>query len=371
MSNPRHCFSIQPWNRFLISVPRLLLYYCNRRCQNNSKNPPTERQTFTLQGLYTVCNQDEKKVRTLVLYLDAVWMLNLLIDACLLKLTALMLKRNVGHLRFWSGALLASTVVLILFTPLAFLVAHPAGKLLFSALIILTTFGFGRFSSFFQNLAAFYFTAFAIGGGIFGLHYFFQNTSSYADGSLLSTMNYGDPVSWIFVIIGFPALWLFSKKRFDQTATRKWERSTVARITIRIVDQNIFTDALIDSGNKLYDPLTRVPVMFLSQTACDGVIPDWLFQPFLSENFQDLQEQIPDEWQGRISWIPYRSVDGVPRSLLAFRPDEVLVTYEDHTLRCKKVLVALTDQVLSPSGDFHSILHPDMLLHGKIIEKAS
>lgn len=307
----------------------------------------------------------------MVLYLDAVWMLNLLIDACLLKLTALMLKRRVSRLRLWLGATLASTVVLILFTPLSFLVAHPSGKFLFSVLIILTTFGFGRFSSFFQNLAAFYFTAFAVGGGLFGLHYFFQNSSFYANGTLLSTMNFGDPVSWIFVIAGFPLLWFFSKKRFDQTATRKWEHATIAAVEIRIFDQTISTDALIDSGNKLYDPLTRVPVMFLSRSVCIGKIPDLLFQPFQAECFQDVQEQLPAEWVRKLSWIPYRSVDGVPRSLLAFRPDEVHVTQDDRLLSCKKVLVALTDQVLSPSGDFHAILHPDMLLHGKLIDRAS
>lgn len=307
----------------------------------------------------------------MVLYLDAVWMLNLLIDACLLKLTALMLSRKVSRLRLWSGAVLASMVVLILFTPLSFLIAHPSGKFLFSVLIILTTFGFGRLSSFVQNLAAFYFAAFAVGGGLFGLHYFFQNSSFYANGTLLSTMNFGDPVSWIFVIAGFPLLWFFSKKRFDQVVTRKWERSTVTGIQIRIFDQNIRTDALIDSGNKLYDPLTRVPVMFLSRSVCQGTIPEPFFQPLQPECFQEIQEQLPTEWLEKLSWIPYRSVDGIPRSLLAFRPDEVLVTHEGRLLSCKKVLVALTDQLLSPSGEFGAILHPDMLLHGRRIDKAS
>ncbi|WP_010631027.1 sigma-E processing peptidase SpoIIGA [Sporolactobacillus vineae] len=307
----------------------------------------------------------------MVLYLDAVWMLNLLIDACLLKLTALMLRRKVSRLRLWSGAVLASTVVLILFTPLSFLVAHPMGKLLFSVLIILTTFGFGRLSCFVQNLASFYFAAFAVGGGLFGIHYFFQNSSFYANGALLSTMNFGDPVSWIFVTAGFPLLWLFSKKRFDQVVTRKWERSVVTGIQIRIFDRTILTDALIDSGNKLYDPLTRVPVMFLSRSACQGMIPEPFFQPLQPERFQEIQEQLPAEWLEKLSWIPYRSVDGIPRSLLAFRPDEVLVTHGGRLLSCKKVLVALTDQVLSPTGDFGAILHPDMLLHGKAIDRAS
>lgn len=307
----------------------------------------------------------------MVLYLDAVWLLNLLIDACLLKLTALMLKRRTYRLRLFLGALTASSVVLILFTPLAFLVTHPLGKFLFSVLIIWITFGFGRPSVFFQNLAAFYFSAFAIGGGIFALHYFFQNGTSYADSRFLTTMNFGDPVSWIFVVFGFPALWLFSKKRLDQTAVRKWQHATGAEITIQIFNQVIQSRGLIDSGNKLYDPLTRLPVMFLSRAACEGQIPASLFQMEGPDAAFQVYEDLPNGWDSRITWIPYRSVDGVPHYIIAFRPDRVLITHEGRQIECKRVLVALTMQTLSTSGEFSSILHPDMLLNGKVIEPAS
>ncbi|TGB00207.1 sigma-E processing peptidase SpoIIGA [Sporolactobacillus shoreae] len=307
----------------------------------------------------------------MVLYLDAVWLLNLLIDACLLKLTALMLKRRVYRMRLLFGALMASSVVLILFTPFAILVTHPLGKFLFSVLIIFITFGYGRLSVFLQNLAAFYFSAFAIGGGLFALHYFFQNGTVYADSRFFNTMNFGDPISWIFVVLGFPALWLFSKKRMEQTAVRKWADSTGAEITVMIFNQTIRSRALIDSGNKLYDPLTRLPVMFLSREACGDKVPAALIQMAeMNDPFQ-VSPDLPGEWESRITWVPYSSVDGTTRYIIAFRPDQVLITHEGRTVECRRTLIALTAQKLSASGDFSSILHPDMLLNGKTIEPAS
>lgn len=307
----------------------------------------------------------------MVLYLDAVWLLNLLIDASLLQLTALMLKRRTNRLRFWLGALTASSVVLILFTPLAFLVAHPLGKFLFSVLIIYVTFGFRRLSVFVQNLAAFYFLAFAIGGGLFALHYFFQNDAFYANSRFLTTLNYGDPVSWIVIVAGFPFLWFFSKKRIDHTVVRKWQSSAGAEAIIQMADLTIKAKAFIDSGNKLYEPLTRFPVMFLSREACKDALPAELFRAFSGEEGMLSRESLAAEWKNRLALIPYTAVDGSRRFATAVRPDRVLIIHEGKLIECRKVYVALTEHALSAASDFDSLLHPDMLLHGKVIEPAS
>lgn len=307
----------------------------------------------------------------MVVYLDAVWLLNLLIDACLLQLTALMLKRRTNRIRFWLGAFTASSIVLILFTPLAFLVAHPLGKLVFSALIIFVTFGFCRLSVFAQNLAAFYFTAFAIGGGLFALHYFFQSDSLYANSRFLTTLNYGDPISWVTVAAGFPLLWLFSKRRMDQTVVRKWQSSAGAEIIIQIHNLTIKAKGMIDSGNKLYEPLTRFPVMFLSREACQDALPAELFQAGDGPDSILMHEDLPAEWKNRFALIPYSAVDGSRQFTAAIRPDQVLIMHEGKLIECRRVYVALTEHTLSSSGDFNSILHPDMLLHGKVIEPAS
>nr|WP_290443380.1 sigma-E processing peptidase SpoIIGA [Sporolactobacillus kofuensis] len=303
--------------------------------------------------------------------MDAVWVLNLLIDACLLKLTAIMLKRHTSRIRLWLGALVASAVVLLLFTPAAFLVDHPLGKLIYSAVIIFVTFGFRKLSVFLQNLAAFYFTAFAIGGGLFAVHYFFQDASFYADSHFLNTMNFGDPISWLTVLAGFPILWYFSKKRLDQTATRKWQQSTLAGVTVQLFDVTIDAKAIIDSGNKLSEPLTGAPVMFLNAELCQDKIPEALVHVENGVPSSLIIDELPSTWQKRVAWIPYRAVDGTHCMTLAIRPDRILIFVEGSQIECKKAYVVFVDHELSSSGDFNCILHPDMLLHGKKIETAS
>ena len=35
-----------------------------------------------------------------------------------------------------------------------------------------------------------------------------------------SQTGFGDPISWMFVVIGFPAIWFFSKKRIEDIETK-------------------------------------------------------------------------------------------------------------------------------------------------------
>ncbi|TCP29099.1 sporulation factor SpoIIGA [Scopulibacillus darangshiensis] len=307
----------------------------------------------------------------MTVYLDVIWLLNLFIDFMLLKLTSVILKRPVRPWRMLLGTLYASSIVLFLFTPLAPIFYHPIGKLVFSAVIIFITFGYRRLSLFAQSFLTFYFSAFMIGGGLFAVHYFFLSSESYASQKAFSTLSYGDPVSWLFVVFGFPVLWIFSKKRIDNLIIKKWRASEQAEVTIKVLGVTIKTTGMIDSGNKLYDPLSRTPVMFLSKEASHGLLPETLFNEGGDLYSMMTDESLNKDWLSRLTMIPYRAVNGSNELVTAFRPDEVVISHGGTVLLSPKVAVALTEHRLSGEGDFHCILHPDMMLHGKTIETAS
>ncbi|MDI6562944.1 sigma-E processing peptidase SpoIIGA, partial [Bacillus altitudinis] len=76
--------------------------------------------------------------------------------------------------------------VLLMFTPFSPIVEHPAGKLAFSVVIVVVTFGFKRFRFFFQNLFSFYFATFLMGGGIIGAHSLLQSNSIVQNGVMIT-----------------------------------------------------------------------------------------------------------------------------------------------------------------------------------------
>lgn len=61
-----------------------------------------------------------------------------------------------------------------------------------------------------------------MGGGMIGVHSFLQTNTVIQDGLLISQNDgFGDPISWLFVLTGFPAIWLFSKKRLGEVGAKK------------------------------------------------------------------------------------------------------------------------------------------------------
>lgn len=99
--------------------------------------------------------------------------------------------------------------------------------------------------------------------------------------------------------------------------------------------------ALADSGNSLYDPITKSPVCIASKE--------------LAEKLELLQK--PENF--RI--IPYHSI-GKPHGLLcAAVVDEIYLQKEGQELLRKQVLVAVSEQTLSESLRYQLLLHPALL----------
>ncbi|WP_144473567.1 sigma-E processing peptidase SpoIIGA [Bacillus pumilus] len=309
----------------------------------------------------------------MVIYLDVIWLLNFCFDLLLLLLTAFILKRQVKKRRYMLGALIGSSIVLLLFTPFAMVVSHPLGKLLFSIFIVLATFGFQRFRSFFQNLFAFYFVTFLMGGGMIGVHSFLQTNTVIQNGLLISQNDgFGDPISWLFVLTGFPAIWLFSKKRLGEVCTKKRQYDEQVLVELHIHGETIRLKGLVDSGNQLYDPMTKTPVMIVQAdhltAICGESFIDLMKQSHPVEVMQKIDDQFP--LLDRLRLVPYRAVGHDHGFLLCLKPDTVVIYSKTHMIQPAKCFVGLSLSGLSADQEFQSIIHPDML-DGKIIQGVS
>lgn len=304
----------------------------------------------------------------MAIYLDVIWFLNFCIDLFLLLLTGIVLKRKLVKWRMIAGAMIASSVIFLVLTPLSTIYYHPIFKLLFSIVIVITSFGFKRVSYFIQNLLTFYFVSFICGGGLIALHYFFNNEMVILNGVVTTKSNgFGTPISWILLIVGFPLIWLFSKKRLEQIEVRKIKYEEIVHVDLFINENYLPIKGLIDSGNQLQDPITRKPVMIIDMSDLQDKFPKNMVH--LAKNPEmigDPNFPIGKEWEEKLSIIPYRGVGQVNQFIIGIKPDKVMVTDESgEKLDCSNAIVGLNFTNLSSEGDFQCILHPQMLIQGK------
>lgn len=304
----------------------------------------------------------------MAIYIDVIWFLNFSIDLLLLLLTAIILKRKLSKWRLLLGALVASSLIVLLLTPYSFLFYHPVIKMLFSVVIVLTTFGFTRISVLLQNILMFYFISFICGGGLIALHYFFNTEMIILNGVVTTkSTGMGTPVSWLLVLLGFPAIWIFSKKRLKDIEVRKLKYEEIVRVKMIVNEVEFYVNGLIDSGNQLHDPISRKPVMIIDMNEVKDKFPSNLVeQAKHPDKIGDSSYLITREWEEKLSILPYRGVGQQNQFLIGLRPDLVSITLNNgEKYDCNSVIVGLNFTNLSSEGDFQAILHPKMLVEGK------
>jgi stage II sporulation protein GA (sporulation sigma-E factor processing peptidase) len=318
--------------------------------------------------LYFFVNRKEKltilrEEARLTIYLDVIWALNLFFDSLLLYLTAIFLKREIKLTRLFAGGFIGSLIILLSFTPLNVYTSHPISKFLFSILMVLVTFGYKRMTFFFKALMTLYVSTFLIGGALMGAHYFIQYDSELTTSVLMTSVKgFGDPISWLFVFIGFPVAWHFSRKNVESMEMTKIQYDQIVKVSVLIDNKTLTFKGLVDSGNQLYDPLSKLPVMFVSIKNQLDTIPDTIKK--LADDSEDLINGIgefPEEWQNRLRIIPARVIGQEHQLIIAVKPESIVIEHNGTQYLCEKGLVSFTMKQLSSEDAFQCIVHPKML----------
>ncbi|WP_164669091.1 sigma-E processing peptidase SpoIIGA [Virgibacillus doumboii] len=298
----------------------------------------------------------------MTIYLDAVWLLNFFLDMMLLMLTQALARDSTGKIRIVFGAFIASLLVpLSIFYPDSFFTSV-AGKLIYSIVIIVCTFQFRSIYQLTKLLLLFYFTTFAIGGGLIATHFLLQNPVGLSSSGILTfNSGYGDPISWVFIVIGFPLVWLFTKTRMDKHAVEKIRYDQLCPVAIKIKNKIYSTTGYIDSGNQLTDPLTKKPVII-----CDE---HFLKQWFTSDEWELLElshesldfEKLPKGWEKRIHIIPFQGVEGNRTFMMAIKPDNLEIALGDQKIVTSKILIGIQFAELTKDQSYHCLLHPQII----------
>lgn len=297
------------------------------------------------------------------LYLDLIWLLNFAIDYLLLWLTAFIGRKGYKKWRLGLASALGASYILLLFLPPLDEYYTFITKCLLSFVIVYIAFGFGSVQQFFRSYLTFCFVSFVTGGGLLAIHYMLNSQYQVIQGIVATqTSGFGDPVSWLFVLIGFPLLFWFSQRQWQQNERLKLSSQGLADVELFFEGSKVLVKGLIDTGNKLYHPLNMKPVIIVEARSLKPVIP-----PHFLERLSRMDEwgkkewDVEDKWLARLSFIPYRSVGQTGDILPTLAPDEVVIRYGDGVVRTDRVMVGLSPVPLSADGLFQAVIHPDLL----------
>lgn len=132
-------------------------------------------------------------------------------------------------------------------------------------------------------------------------------------------------------------------------------------------DRNVSTRGLIDTGNCLYDPIYKRPVMVIENSLMEELLsPEDLGALEKAKRYINGSDYDIGSWDINtgslvsLRFIPYHSI-GKSGMLLGISLDKVLIHTGKETICNEKVTAAVCDNKLSAKENYHVILHKELL----------
>lgn len=301
-----------------------------------------------------------------VIYLDKSMLLNFSMDFLILYLTARLSRYRTNPGRLVTGSLLGSIYVLVVFLPEVSFLYTMAAKFLYSCVIVGVCFYPWNLKKFLSVLVYFYAVSFALGGAIYGLAAMSMNLTGSSDYEILrnliaQTGNFIDVFVW-----GFPLslLFWFTAGRWGWGRIRHSLSLALFRfpVKLRFGDVEVGLQGLVDTGNRLRDPLTGVPVVVIEAKSLLPFLPQDFHAAMKAMDLDAVQKCLNGtQWQERLRLVPFSSVGKSNGLMLAFMPDALELHTPNGSITSKRAIIGLSDKELSADAAFQALVHPDLL----------
>lgn len=302
-------------------------------------------------------------------YLDVLFLRELIVDAILLLVTAWVRKCKPNPWRIIAAAAIGALYVICMLFPALSMMYHLLVKIFISLLILYVSFGFASLQQYLKDVATFYTVNFVAAGGLLGVQYMLMKSSSEVWSSIAIAGDYVSAqfkMGFFYFFATFAiAIYLFRhvilSKRMQELVL-----SHLADVTIHIDEMSFQCRGLIDTGNQLYDPLTRLPVMIVQTTCLQEVLPA-AFLTYLQKGEMDRAitsvtgEHDSTLLQHRLRLVPYRGINRNSQFMVAIKPDRVVVERDGQSYESSKLLIGFDGGQLSTNGSYEAIIHPAMV----------
>jgi stage II sporulation protein GA (sporulation sigma-E factor processing peptidase) len=289
------------------------------------------------------------------IYVDVLFfriLLDFIMDYLLLWATSEIAKCRVSRTRLISGALIGVAYSLLItlsqsgiIRGLSLLYQFPI-MLAFSVLMVTATFAPINWRRLMNAMGIFYLIAFVSGGAALAAVYLTNG-------------------NWLLVdLVAIGVILMVTELGWGIIQKRLWRELFHVPIQITFGEASLTLDALVDTGNRLKDPLTGSPVVIVEYPALTGLFSEELKVIFNSMEKSD-SLNIPDEfltspWSSRFRLIPYTSIGKERGMLIGFRPDEIRIIDDGHVIPVKNVIIGVHNRPLCPEGTYKALLHPDV-----------
>ncbi|NLP46286.1 MAG: sigma-E processing peptidase SpoIIGA [Epulopiscium sp.] len=295
-------------------------------------------------------------------YADILFLINWIMDFFILWVVSKLMKKSIPSRRIIIGAGIGALLHgAMFFLPYLHRVYNVLG--FFALAMIMVTFTFRPITGreFLNLLIALHVIAVAIGGMAVALFYYTKVGFILRKNIVHGIQDFPIHILLLAIIISYILL-----KITYFWISRYVKSKTYYPICIYFNGYKVHVNALMDTGNSLYDPLTHIPVIIVEFITLQKFLPEslqFLFMEKQEDNLEIVTKILEEsqEEQLKIRMIPFSSLGTPNGMLIGFKPDYVDICFKKGVAVSKEVVIGIYNHTLSSDNTYQALLHPDII----------
>lgn len=296
----------------------------------------------------------------MTIYLDVVLIENLCMNYIILFATGYILKIKLNHIRLILSALLGGIYSILAYMQILEIYSNIIMKLILSAVMVYIAYKPKNTKLLAKQIIIFYLISFVFGGSAFALLYFVKPQEVLMkNGMYIGT--YPLKIALLGGIVGFTITVI----AFKLVKNRLSKSDMFCKIKIFIEGKSVETNAMIDTGNMLKDPITRMPVIIVEKDILYKIIPNKILDNLEKIIGGDVPSEIYEEecveYISKFKVIPFTSLGRQNGLLLGIKASKVITEIDENEQQLKNIIIGIYDKKLSKKDKYSALLGLDIL----------
>lgn len=277
----------------------------------------------------------------MTVYIDIILLENLCMNYIILFATAYIMKIKISHIRIIASSSIGAVYSIMLYMQILPIYSSIFMKIILSVVMVYISYAPKSVKIAIKQLIIFYLISFAFGGCAFALLYFVKPQDIFIkNGVYIGT--YPLKIALLGGIVGFVITYI-AFKIIKNKATKE---EMIYKLKIKINDKTVEVNALLDTGNKLKDPITLAPVIVIEKQKLYNFLPEEILENIDKIIGGDSNKLIEEniKYMSKFRVIPYNSIGKQNGLMLGFKADEVKIIIDEEERTIKNTIIGIFNQ---------------------------
>ena len=287
----------------------------------------------------------------MTVYIDVVFLENLILNVIILYATSLIAKINLKIIRTLISASIGSIYAIMYYIFQIGLYSNIIFKFVLSVIMIYVAFNPKEFKTLLKVLILFYLTSFVFGGASLSVIYLVNaQRINIQNGMIIGkyTMNTiftGIIIAFIVIVIAFKII----KSKISKNDLFCDIRFILCAFTRYIT---------------LKEPITNIPVVVVEHKLLYDVIPNEILdniENILGGDLEDISDEVKSDYISKLKVIPFTSLGKQNGILLGIKADELIVEEMNSEKKIDKVIIGIYNKELSKKRTYSALIGIDVI----------